>query len=209
MNMGTLGIPPCDTVLMNPPFRYAESHVRQAVARLKPGGRLVALLPDGLCFGTRRGMRLYPWLSAMGTIRAVIGVSGADYRKYGAAYDCAVLVFDRAKHGEASAPLTGRAEKFKDLPALLEQVKERVRYEDLLENHGQVPSTMLFSKANSGHERVVAQRDEAASLHPYVPLDLGGTEHPSPLVQSAGLSATKPPELIYRAAFMFDARGHQ
>ena len=123
-------------VVMNPPFsstagrvrgqrRTANGgrHIEQALHRLAPGGRLVAIVGQGMAddapaFGDwwRRIKRDY-------AVRANVGIDGATYAKYGTTFDNRILVID--KSGPTTAdPVTGFVADPKDLPALLQEVRD-------------------------------------------------------------------------------------
>ncbi|ROH88014.1 PLxRFG domain-containing protein [Pseudomethylobacillus aquaticus] len=58
-----------DRIIMNPPFsdRRDEAHVRHAYELLKPNGRLVAIMGEGVFFGSdRRAGEFRDWLEAVG-----------------------------------------------------------------------------------------------------------------------------------------------
>jgi predicted RNA methylase len=98
-----------DVVLMNPPFsatagRLGSSrvvtvgtdHVLQALKRLEPGGRLVAVLSAGV----RRGKRAHGSFFKVADqspfrLRADVEVDGAVYRPYGTSVSTRLLVVDR------------------------------------------------------------------------------------------------------------------
>ncbi|MDT0631927.1 class I SAM-dependent methyltransferase [Rubrivirga litoralis] len=99
-----------DVVLMNPPFSQTAgrlgrrrvvtvgtNHVLQALKRLEPGGRLVAILSAGV----RRGRPTHrPFFQALDAapyqLRADVEVGGAVYRPYGTSVRTRLLVVDRA-----------------------------------------------------------------------------------------------------------------
>jgi hypothetical protein len=96
-----------DVVGMNPPFSstggrlkthdtgFGAEHVRQALLRLKPGGRLVAIVGKGMAFGKPK---MAPWWSKIMkeyTVRANVGISGKEYTKYGTGFDNQIIVIDK------------------------------------------------------------------------------------------------------------------
>jgi len=94
-------------VIMNPPFsatagrlsknktKYGAQHIEQALARLEPGGRLVAIVGRGMA-DNRPGFRKW-WtrIKKQYNVRANIGVSGKEYSKYGTTFDNQILVIDK------------------------------------------------------------------------------------------------------------------
>lgn len=109
-------------VVMNPPFSSAGDrmggkmvletgavHIEQALKRLEPGGRLVAIVGDGMKpegaatagKGGRNnatGAAFRDWWKKIGAqydVRANIGVGGEIYRKYGTTFPTRLLVIDK------------------------------------------------------------------------------------------------------------------
>jgi predicted RNA methylase len=126
-------------VLMNPPFsanvmmkgkkavETGAEHVESALKKLQPGGRLVALLGRGMGF-TEDGKpmpRFREWwgrIQNQYNVRAVYGIAGREYRKFGTEFDNALIVID--KTGPTVEPIAhGAVEKVRDLPALLEGIR--------------------------------------------------------------------------------------
>ena len=122
-------------VVMNPPFSATAGrvqgqrnnangarHIEQALKRLQDGGRLVAIVGQGMA-ADRPAFK--PWWTAIEqkyTVRANIGISGRGYAKYGTAFDNQILVID--KTGATTQPiLTGYVESVTELPFLLEGIK--------------------------------------------------------------------------------------
>ncbi|MDP4025754.1 strawberry notch family protein [Methylobacterium sp. NEAU 140] len=109
-----------DVVLMNPPFsvaahvegRYRDAtatHLRSALTRLAPGGRLVAITGEGFRPDRPSTASAFAALAEQGG-RLVFsaGLSGRAYAKHGTTVDVRLSVFDRAPTGEAGdsvAPL--------------------------------------------------------------------------------------------------------
>jgi hypothetical protein len=72
-------------------------HIEQALGRLAPGGRLVAIDGEGMAMD-RPAFR--PWrrkIQAEYDVRAVIPVDGQGYAKYGTTFNNALLVIDKVK----------------------------------------------------------------------------------------------------------------
>jgi len=86
-------------VVMNPPFSSTAGrtdrndtmngakHLEQALKRLAPGGRLVAIVGEGM--GASRPAFLKWWGEIKGkyNVRANISISGTEYAKYGTTFD--------------------------------------------------------------------------------------------------------------------------
>lgn len=122
-------------VVMNPPFSATAGrvpgqrnntngarHIEQALKRLQDGGRLVAIVGQGMA-ADRPAFK--PWWSAIAqkySVRANMGISGKGYTKYGTAFDNQILVID--KTGATTQPiLTGYVDSVAELPYLLEDIK--------------------------------------------------------------------------------------
>ncbi len=96
-------------VLMNPPFSsdmrsggsqkdtgIGIDHVEQALARMAPGGRLVAILGtlQGSIGSAKTGPR-WRKIADKYNIRASVGIDGSAYRKYGTTFGNSVVVIDK------------------------------------------------------------------------------------------------------------------
>lgn len=114
-------------VLMNPPFsatagrmrgmRASENvvrHLDQAWKRLRPGGRLVALIgvprkgmpgAEDVPYAVRNWLRRVTSQGAMYGARVRVE-AGPSYRKYGTAYDNQMLVLDKPTMAVPKAPVT-------------------------------------------------------------------------------------------------------
>jgi hypothetical protein len=121
-------------VLMNPPFSAAGErgvsnsndigyrHVLQALQRLQPGGRLVAILGGGREGWTEGSTLTAPsaqpfWakVRSLGTIRANIGINGKEYAKYGTTFGTRLVVIDKVPDtGVSAAPVTGDFDTLED-----------------------------------------------------------------------------------------------
>jgi hypothetical protein len=100
-------------ILMNPPFSVAGTrmegkkvraagclHIDQALLRLAPGGRLVAIIGDRMHGddGSGRGMADMEWWNefrSMLYVRASIGIPGREYSKFGTHFGCRLIVADK------------------------------------------------------------------------------------------------------------------
>lgn len=96
-----------DVVVMNPPFSstggrlkghntgFGAEHVYQALLRLKPGGRLVAIVGNGMAFGKPKMAGWWAKVMKDYNVRANVGISGKEYVKYGTGFDNNILVIDK------------------------------------------------------------------------------------------------------------------
>ncbi len=123
-------------VLMNPPFsqtagrmgsrRVPEegaSHVLQALRRLTPRGRLVAVVGRGVRRGSKSHQSFFEALDrGPYALRADVEVDGRVYQACGTTTATRVLVVDKAR--DESTAITGRAESVEALLDLLVAVRE-------------------------------------------------------------------------------------
>jgi len=122
-------------IVMNPPFsatagriegkrdtRIGAQHIEQALKRLQPGGRLVAIVGEGMAHDKPAFREWWRKIEAEYTVRANVGMSGKEYRKYGTTFDNQLLIID--KTGPTSDNIIkDRVEKVEDLVPLLEEVR--------------------------------------------------------------------------------------
>lgn len=122
-------------VVMNPPFSSTAGrvqgqrdttngarHLEQSLKRLEQGGRLVAIVGNGMAADKPAFASWWKDVQAKYNVRANIGISGREYAKYGTTFDNQILVID--KNGATTQPiLTGKVDSVADLPALLEGIR--------------------------------------------------------------------------------------
>ena len=96
-------------MIMNPPFsasggRLAHNtnevgfrHVINALARLQPGGRLVAILGEGARLEAPSARQFWADIAKRGLLRANVGISGQEYAKYGTTFGNRLIVIDKGK----------------------------------------------------------------------------------------------------------------
>lgn len=94
-------------ILMNPPFsatggrvsahktEYGLRHVSQALARLAPGGRLVAILGQTTGEGQPGVSEWWKEIRSKYNIRASVGISGKNYVKYGTHFGNRLVIIDK------------------------------------------------------------------------------------------------------------------
>ena len=173
-------------VVMNPPFSATAgrmkgkkvtatgaTHIEQALKRLAPGGRLVAIVGRGM---DESLPTFAPWWTGIKKdykVLANVGVSGKNYGKYGTTFDNRILVIDNAGP-TTEAPVTGRVEDLKELIPLLQGVR------DARVSEGERVATQPASETG-----VTAPESEAGSEQPVRPATLEGERQPG-VSQSAG-----------------------
>jgi hypothetical protein len=110
------------------------NHVQQALQALEPGGRLVAIVGGGFqrVGGGRAGMcpesptyaEWFRKLTANGyDLRANVGLSGDEYKKYGTTFGTRVLVIDKTASPKGGIIPTGDVETIPELMTMLEDVR--------------------------------------------------------------------------------------
>lgn len=95
-----------DAIVMNPPFsatggrvnghstEFGARHVEQALLRLKPGGRLVAIVGRGMAPDRPKFRAWWANIEGRFRVRANIGIDGAAYAKFGTSFDHQIIVID-------------------------------------------------------------------------------------------------------------------
>lgn len=134
-------------VIMNPPFsatggrvdqnntKFGMRHIKQALDRLAPGGRLVAILPEGVRFESPRAAKLWAPILKNGRVRANIGLAGGEYSKYGTTYPNRLIVVDRVGPTEGrnfdeqiqNVPLRDTYKTYAEADAALQALPERAK----------------------------------------------------------------------------------
>jgi hypothetical protein len=107
-------------IVMNPPFsstagripgqrdtKNATAHIEQALSRLEPGGRLVAILGKGMASDAKRFKGWWNKIGGEYNIRANVEIDGKEYRKYGTSFGNILVVIDKDGPTQA-APITGK-----------------------------------------------------------------------------------------------------
>lgn len=121
-------------VVMNPPFSNSVSsgrknthigaeHVEQALKLLAPGGRLVAIVGNGMAHNKPAFKNWWDRIGKEYTVRANIGISGQEYAKYGTTFDNNIIVIDKVTPNGSITPIYGKISSLDELPAMLEGVR--------------------------------------------------------------------------------------
>ena len=126
-------------VVMNPPFsatggrlknnknEFGYKHVMEALKRLQPGGRLVAILGEGARMDAPNAKDFWQSIAKIATLRANVGISGKEYAKYGTTFGNRLIVIDKAplEAGVTAAPITGDFENIESAYDALKSIAER------------------------------------------------------------------------------------
>jgi len=120
-------------VLMNPPFSStagrtavnktanAERHIEQALERLEPNGRLVAILGRGMADDAPVFRKWWDNLKSEYNVRANLRIDGKNYKKYGTTFDIQLVVID--KNGPTEKTVTGSCDDLSKVPDLMEGIR--------------------------------------------------------------------------------------
>jgi len=215
-------------VVMNPPFSSTAGrieghrdsaeglqHISQALLMLADGGRLVAIMGEGINAPSRAAW----WADVRKkyTVRANVTVSRDVYRKYGTTFPTVLVVIDKVGPHQGTT-VTGDIAKLTDAPATLVNVRDSrgVAVE------GQAPTTPVAPPADPiEQDKLPAPVEPAAPAEksdvkieraeieralgaisdalydPYSPQKVrveGALPHAGKLVQSASMAAVEPPD---------------
>lgn len=123
-------------VVMNPPFSATAGrvkgeratmngakHIESALARLEPGGRLVAIVGEGMAADKPRFAKWWEGIKQKFNVRANVGLPGAEYAKYGTTFDNQLLVIDKTGP-QVGDTITGKVATIADGPELLKGVRD-------------------------------------------------------------------------------------
>ncbi len=145
-------------VIMNPPFSStagrtlsnktsnATRHIEQALERLEPSGRLVAILGRGMSDDAPSFKKWWSDIKGEYDVKANIQINGSNYTKYGTSFDVQLVVIDKTGPQKGKT-LTGVVNDMQELPAMLEGIRnERLQ-------PGRVLETAVHGNANSSSVR--------------------------------------------------------
>ncbi|MEQ1718657.1 MAG: strawberry notch-like NTP hydrolase domain-containing protein, partial [Hyphomicrobium sp.] len=220
-------------VLMNPPFSAAAHvqgrlagqdyrHVRSALARLAPGGRLVAITGERC---DTRELECSDDVRAYGKVRFTCAVDGKVFRRHGTTITTRLTVIDKicddgvptltpAEVGSVQELLTALAELQGRAPVTWPDTAETptVKTPSLVtrRTHVAVPAASPAPSDLEQAELAYVERPQVPELvqgegerlyEPYAPeriLITGATPHPTKLVQSAAMASVRPPMPSYK-----------
>ena len=134
-------LPQPTVVVMNPPFSNAAksgkkgktiigaSHVEEALKLLPDGGRLVAIVGEGMAIDAHHFRAWWKNIASKYNVRANVWVNGENYKKYGTTFSNRLLVIDKTgKTADLSKIVGGQVDEISQLPTLLEDIRnDRIR----------------------------------------------------------------------------------
>ncbi len=107
-------------IVMNPPFSatggrvnghrtaFGARHIEQALLRLRPGGRLVAIVGRGMALDRPAFRAWWEQITGRYHLRANIGIDGKEYSKFGTTFDNQIIVIDHdGPTSDLSTVITG------------------------------------------------------------------------------------------------------
>ncbi len=223
-----------DVVLMNPPFSAmagidrkmpgtAMRHIASALARLRPGGRLVAITGAGCAPDTLAWRDDFVALQGVGRLVFTASIDGGVYARHGTTTETRLTVIDKLPADDAER-FVHDAGKAPDLPTLLDWVLQNVPPRAPMAAASvpmlrAVPSPVRRASAQPAASDAPAidaapldytvldwtpSEDARMSAAIYEPFELQSIAiplarpHPTALVQSAAMASVAPPKPGYR-----------
>ncbi len=149
-----------DAIVMNPPFsatggrvhghstEFGARHIEQALLRLKPGGRLVAIVGRGM--GLERPTFRAWWgrIERRYHVRANVGMDGSVYARFGTSFDHQIIVID------SDGPTANESSIIRGSGLSLEAAHELLRGLSQEDVYGRVCEQSSDSGGQSASDRV-------------------------------------------------------
>ncbi|BBB10623.1 strawberry notch-like NTP hydrolase domain-containing protein [Sphingopyxis sp. EG6] len=225
-------------VLMNPPFSAVANvdrtmrdaalrHIESALARLEPGGRLVAITGANCAPAAPDWRGPFMRLQEQARVVFTAAIDGKVYAKHGTTVETRLTVVDKLP-AESPGQFVESAGKTPDTATLLQWVQAQVPPRSPI-TPSPIGALAVTTSAAPGRARIcaVATAAESPALEPqavelayetidwtppaerlgdsiYEPYALqslrieGAHPHPTPLVQSAAMASVAPPKPAYR-----------
>lgn len=121
---------------INPPFsstagriqgerktKNGAKHLETLLDRLPEGGRLVAIVGEGMAFDKPHFREWWDRIKARYDVRANIGVNGKNYAKYGTTFSNQIIVIDKVPP-RSEVPLSGNVDTIDQLIPLLQKIRD-------------------------------------------------------------------------------------
>lgn len=149
-----------DAIVMNPPFSatggrvrghrtaFGARHVEQALLRLKPGGRLVAIVGRGMAMERPTFRKWWDEVGQRYRVRANLGIDGGAYARFGTSFDNQIIVIDRdGSTASESDIIRGNGLSLNDAYELIEYLGQedvygRIRRHDETASGGGAPADL-------------------------------------------------------------------
>jgi len=209
-------------ILMNPPFSVVANvdgqtteatarHLRSALARLAPGGRLVTITGAGFAPDAPAWAETFGRLTESAHLVLTGAVSGAAFAKHGTSFETRISVFDKCRGGEPggiTADLTpgqGRSSPFPGNPASTSRIaptgSRATPATPATNTPAQIYAAGLAYSLRDATEDGASTRLSDAIYETFrlQAIDIpGAAPHPTKLVQSAAMASVAPPKPSYR-----------
>ena len=219
-------------VIMNPPFSVSPHvsgtlagvdfrHLKSALQRLAPGGRLVAITSAGLWPHNPQWTEAFAGLEAIATLRYTTAVSGKLFRRHGTTIPTRLSVFDKTPAAGADTKWT--AEEASDPHAILRDIARWVPPRAACEKRIAGPAAPAKQPRQHAHKsyarstapiHAIAGEELRYTLidrpavtasdglyQTYAPERIAiedAQPHPTALVQSAAMASVAPPAPTYK-----------
>jgi len=171
-------------VVMNPPFSQtagrmgdrkvpitAAIHIEQALKKLEPGGRLVAIVVKGMTMGAPAFRAWWGKITKDYNVRANIGVEGKVYEKYGTTFGTRLLVIDKVKPAAGDKPVLAEVASVDDLMRTLEPIRDA---RPTAEQHGaEQGGTSLAEGSQGGRAGVLSASSKPGEVGTGAGSDVG------------------------------------
>jgi len=158
-----------DAIVMNPPFSatggrvsghrtaFGARHIEQALLRLKPGGRLVAIVGSGMALDRPAFRDWWADIEKRYDVRANVGMDGREYQKLGTTFDNQIIVIDQNGPTKSeSAIVTGSGLSVHEAYELLKELSAEDVYGRVFRNGDEAreggPSTGIPPRIGTGRE---------------------------------------------------------
>jgi predicted RNA methylase len=188
-------------ILMNPPFSatggrvakhsalYGARHIESALRRLQQGGRLVAIVGEGMSFHRTAFSEWWPRIASAYNVLANLHLNGREYGKYGTTFDLQLLVIDKTGQTTGNSwqeqlnSIAWRdAETIEDAWTALRDIADR-----------------RDAPTDQNSDSEPTQEASQTLFVSYAPAKLkGGKPHPAIIVESSSMAAVVPPDITYR-----------
>lgn len=221
-------------VIMNPPFSVSPNvngilrgmdfrHVKSALQRLAPGGRLVAITSASLWPHNPQWKDAFDTLNQTATLRYTTAVSGKLFQRHGTAITTRLSVFDKVQADEtdckwiseeATDPhailrdiklwVPPRAPCHRSIIASADQHAAQCAPQPVQNSYGQVAAPVHVITGEALAYRIIntpAVTVAEGLYQTYTPERIAidhAQPHPTTLVQSAAMASVKPPAPSYK-----------
>lgn len=158
-------------VLMNPPFSatggrvaqhrtmYGARHIESALRRLQEGGRLVAIVGEGMSLERPAFSEWWQRIARLYNVRANFHLSGREYGKYGTTFGNQIIVIDKDGvtpgdnwQQQLSSIRWGAADTLNDAWKALEEIAPRRLMADDAGDDAEEESNALYLRQVEGRE---------------------------------------------------------